>query len=72
MIVDIEVRDPATDETAQARYLAHGVDDVLWTDDLEAALEFLGDSIKRGDRAFASCCSGRWNCGRPGCPREEY
>lgn len=30
----------------QARYLVHGHDDVLWTDDLDTAIEFLKESCK--------------------------
>jgi hypothetical protein len=42
--LDIEIYDPDTDDWAQGRYLVHGHDDVLWTDDLDAALSFLRDS----------------------------
>ncbi len=31
----------------QAKYLVHGFDDVLWTNDLDAALGFLKESIER-------------------------
>lgn len=31
----------------QAKYLVHGFYDVLWTDDLVAALEFLKQSVER-------------------------
>jgi len=41
-MVDIEVYDEyGPDQWAQAKYLAHGRDDVLWTDDLDEALNFL-------------------------------
>jgi hypothetical protein len=42
--LDIEIHDPKIGNWAQARYLVHGHDDVLWTDDLDSALEFLRDS----------------------------
>lgn len=31
---------------AQAKYLVHGHDDVLWTNDIEDAISFLKNSIK--------------------------
>ena len=43
-ILDIEIYDPELDPFAQGRYLVHGHDDVLWTDDLEAALSFLREA----------------------------
>lgn len=43
-MLDIEIYDPANDGWAQGRYLVHGHDDVLWTDDIEAALDFLRES----------------------------
>lgn len=43
-VVDIEIYDPKVDSWAQARYLVHLHDDVLWTDDLEAALNALRES----------------------------
>jgi len=42
--LDIEIYDPVVETWAQGRYLVHGHDDVLWTNDLEAALEFLRGS----------------------------
>lgn len=42
--LDIKIYNPEKDDWAQERYLVHGHDDVLWTDDLDAALEFLRDS----------------------------
>ncbi len=46
--LDIEIYDPDIDTWAQARYLVHGHDDVLWTDDIDEALIFLRDSLKKG------------------------
>ena len=46
-MLDIEIHDPKNDDWAQGRYLVHGADDVLWTDDLDAALEFLRDSCDK-------------------------
>jgi hypothetical protein len=40
-VLDIEIYSPTIDSWAQARYLVHGYDDVLWTDNLQHALEFL-------------------------------
>jgi len=31
----------------QAKYLVHGYDDVLWTNDLESALQFMKESIEQ-------------------------
>ena len=42
--LSIEIFDPTVGNWAQAKYLVHGHDDVLWTDDLDSALEFLRDS----------------------------
>lgn len=44
--LDIEIYDTKVDSWAQARYLVHGHDDVLWTDDLDAALAFLRESAQ--------------------------
>lgn len=46
-VLDIEIYDPKADDWAQGRYLVHGHDDVLWADDLEAALEFLRESCDK-------------------------
>ena len=32
---------------AQGKYLVHGYDDTLWTDDLDAALAYLRESCER-------------------------
>jgi hypothetical protein len=32
---------------AQAHYLVHGVDDVMWTDSLDEAIEYLKQELKR-------------------------
>lgn len=42
--LDIEIYDPKKESCAQARYLVHGHDDVLWTDDINHALDFLRES----------------------------
>lgn len=42
--VDVEIYD-TDDKWAQARYLVHGHDDVLWTDDIEGVLSFLRESL---------------------------
>lgn len=41
--VDIEVYDTG-DKWAQAKYLVHGFNDVLWTDDLNQAIYFFTPS----------------------------
>jgi hypothetical protein len=38
--------------TVQRRYLVHGYDDAMWTDDLEEAVEFLKESIEQSDAEF--------------------
>ena len=46
--VDIEVYNGYGDGCwAQARFLVHGRNDVLWTNDLEAALIFLRASLEK-------------------------
>ena len=42
--LDIEIHS-TEDEQAQGRYLVHGHDDVLWTDDIEQVLLFLEQSL---------------------------
>lgn len=45
--LDIEIYDVWGEGVwAQAKYLVHGHDDVLWTNDIEEAISFLKDSIK--------------------------
>lgn len=44
--LDIEIYDPEQDDWAQGRYLVHGHDDSLWTDSIDAALEFLRESMR--------------------------
>ena len=47
---DVEVHDPEKCEYGkgfiQARYLVHGWEDVLWTDDIKAALDFIKESLE--------------------------
>lgn len=46
---DIVVYDEYGDgHWAQERFLVHGHDDVLWTSDIEGALNFLRESIEKG------------------------
>lgn len=45
--VDIEVYDTGENKWAQARYLVHGVDDVLWTDDIDQAVRYLRAEIEK-------------------------
>ena len=45
---DVEVYDPKIDdEWRQAKFLVHGIDDVLWTDDIDAAVAFIKESCLR-------------------------
>ena len=44
--VDIEVYDTEETTWAQAKYLAHSYDDVLWTDDINQAIMFILESLK--------------------------
>jgi len=53
--LDIEIYEKAGDDGwvknwAQAKYLVHGFDDVLWTDDIDDALAFLKHSIIEEER----------------------
>lgn len=43
--VDIEVYNLKKDSWEQAKYLAHGYNDVLWTNCLDEALKFLKQQI---------------------------
>ena len=46
LFVDIEYYEKyGNEEWAQAKYLVHGIDDVLWTNDLDLAVEFLKESL---------------------------
>ncbi len=45
--LDIEVYDEyGPDVWAQAKYLVHGYDDVLWTNDLSAAVKYLQEQLE--------------------------
>ena len=45
---DIEVYDTRIkDDWPQGKYLVHGYDDVLWTDDIDSAIQFIKDSCKQ-------------------------
>ena len=46
MVLDIEIYDVNENEWAQAKYLVHGYGDVLWTDSIDDALQFLRDSLE--------------------------
>lgn len=49
--VDIEVYTEKND-LVQGKYLAHGIDDVLWTDSLEEALNFLKYQVMEGNSKY--------------------
>ena len=47
-VLDIEVYNKwGADVWAQGRYLVHGYNDVLWTDDIDEALKFLKEGLIR-------------------------
>jgi len=51
---DIEVYDPKVDDDwRQAKFLVHGIDDVLWTDDVDAVVAFIRESCLRANHAVA-------------------
>ena len=43
--IDVEVHNPLMEKSAQAKFLVHGYDDLLWTDDPEAAAQYVKESI---------------------------
>ena len=45
--IDVEVYDKENNSWAQGKYLVHGLDDVLWTDDAEQAALYVKESIER-------------------------
>ena len=46
--LDVEIYDPfGPDHWAQARFLVHGWDDVLWTNDIEQVALFLETHLKK-------------------------
>lgn len=45
--IDVEIYDPSKDKWAQAKYLVHGYDDVLWTNDPEQASIFVRESLQK-------------------------
>ena len=49
---DIEVYDPDKDDWAQAVYLVHGLDDVLWTDNIDVAIDYIKTDCKRLQRSI--------------------
>lgn len=44
--LDIEIYSGADDGWAQGKYLVHGFKDILWTDNLNEAIEFFKQSIE--------------------------
>lgn len=46
-ILDIECYDPCINTWAQATFLVHGIDDVLWTDSPEVAADYIRDELTR-------------------------
>ena len=48
LTLDITIwREYGKDLFAQARYLVHGYDDVMWANDLEAAMQYLQQEAER-------------------------
>lgn len=46
--VDIEIYSKfGRGQWAQARYLVHGIDDILWTNEKDQALKYLEDELDR-------------------------
>jgi hypothetical protein len=46
--LDIEIyTEPKEGDWHQAKYLVHGIDDLMWTDSKEMAVEYLLDELKR-------------------------
>ncbi len=45
--LEIEIYNPEKGKWAQGRYLVHGHDDVLWTNDIDEALQFLRVSASK-------------------------
>jgi hypothetical protein len=43
--LDIEIYDINEDDWVQGKYLVHGYRDVLWTNDLDAAMLFMRESV---------------------------
>ena len=57
--LDIEIDEKAgadgwVKNWAQAKYLAHGFEDVLWTDDIDEAFDFLKQSILDKERSLTT------------------
>lgn len=49
--VDVEMHHPPTcpdgPNWPQARFLVHGLDDLLWTDDIDAAVAYIREELTR-------------------------
>lgn len=46
-LLDIECYDTTENTWAQAAFLVHGIDDVLWTDDPVSAAEYIYEELVR-------------------------
>ena len=47
-VLDVEIYDEYGDDVwAQERFLVHGVDDVLWTSDVEAVVNYIRYDLER-------------------------
>jgi len=44
--LDIELHKKGSDSFSQRKYLVHGWDDVLWTDNLDEAIKFLHQQME--------------------------
>ena len=47
MVLDIEIYDTRENEWAQGTYLVHGMDDVLWTDSIDYAVDYIRSDLER-------------------------
>lgn len=46
-LLDVEFYDTQENAWAQAMFLVHGIDDVLWTDSPEAVAKYIKEECKR-------------------------
>lgn len=49
LVLDIEIHDKLG-SWSQATYLVHGYDDVLWTDSLDDAVDFIKQDLENFDK----------------------
>ena len=49
--IDVEVWDMENEDWAQGKFLVHGYDDVLWTDDADEAAKYVKESIIQKEKS---------------------